>query len=195
MEPTLKHATAAVFGAAPGRSPARRKTNKGGTIRALAACTMLPALFFSGTAISAADPPDSVIELPAGVACEFPLRVEIRGGPQVQREFKDKNGNVVRTLSAGRGSALTFFNLTTNATLALKPNGSVTHVTNNPDGTSTWVTTGHNVLILFPTDVPPGPTTTLYVGRVTFTVDNVTGIFTLGKTSGQASDICAALSL
>jgi hypothetical protein len=115
--------------------------------------------------------------------------------PTGQRHRTPGGSNVVRTLSAGRGSALTFFNLSTNATLSLKPNGSVTHVTNNADGTSTWVTTGHNVLILFPTDVPPGPTTTLYVGRVTFTVDNVTAIFTLGKTSGQASDICAALSL
>jgi hypothetical protein len=48
------------------------------------------------------------------------------------------------------------------------------------------------VLILFPTDVPAGPSTTLYVGRVVFTV--VGDVFTLRSTSGTATDICAALS-
>jgi len=33
-----------------------------------------------------------------------------------------------------------------------------------------FITIGHNVLILFPSDVPAGPSTTLYVGRVVFTV-------------------------
>ena len=53
--------------------------------------------------------------------------------------------------------------------------------------------TGHNVLILFPSDVPAGPSTTLYVGRVVFTAD-VNGIFTLVSTSGTSTDLCAALS-
>src|SRR3989442_5085073 len=54
----------------------------------------------------------------------------------------------------------------TDVTLSLSSNGAVTNVTKNPDGSETVVTTGHNILILFPTDVPAGPTTTLYVGRV-----------------------------
>jgi hypothetical protein len=53
--------------------------------------------------------------------------------------------------------------------------------------------TGHNVLFLFPTDVPAGPSTTLYVGRVVFHVDTE-GVFTLQSTNGTATDICAALS-
>jgi hypothetical protein len=63
----------------------------------------------------------------------------------------------------------------------------------NADGSRTVTLTGHNLLILFPTDVPPGPSTTLYVGRVVFTVD-AGGVFTLESTSGRATDICAALS-
>ena len=145
----------------------------------------------SGSPATAAD--STTIELPAGLACDFGLSVEIRGGNQVMKEFVDKNGNVVRMLSAGKGSALSFTNLSTGATFSLKANGSVTHTTVNPDGSSTVATTGHNVIVLFPTDVPAGPSTTLYVGRVVFTVDS-SGVFTVQQVSGQTTDICAVLS-
>ena len=148
----------------------------------------------SGSLATAAEPPDQVIDLPAGLACDdFDLRVEIRGGNQVFKEFTDQNGNVVRTLSAGKGSALLFINLSTDATFALKANGSVTHTTLHPDGSSTVALTGHNVLVLFPTDVPAGPSTTLHEGRVVFTVDT-NAVFTLQQVSGKTTDICAALS-
>ncbi len=165
-------------------------------MRHVALLLTVAAVLGSGSPATAADPPDQVIDLPAGVACnDFDLRVEIRGGNQVFKTFTDKNGNVVRTLSAGKGSALLFINLSTDATFSLKANGSVTHTTVNPDGSSTVAATGHNVVILFPTDVPPGPSTTLYVGRFVFTVspppDNV---FTVQSFSGQTTDICDALS-
>jgi len=138
---------------------------------------------------------DFVMDLPAGLACEsFDLRIEGNTNPkQVYNEFYDKNGNLVRILSAGKGNSLLFTNLATNATLALAANGSVTQIVPNGDGSQTWMMMGHNVLILFPTDVPAGPSTTLYVGRVVFTVDT-SGIFTLQSNSGTAMDICAALS-
>jgi hypothetical protein len=132
--------------------------------------------------------------LPAGTACTFDLQIDGSGaGNQVYREFTDKSGNVVRTLTAGTGFGLTFTNLGTGATLSLKSNGAVTHVTKGPDGVDTWVSNGHNIIIMFPTDSPPGPSTTLYVGRVVYTVDsNFT--FTLLESSGRNTDICAALS-
>jgi hypothetical protein len=149
-----------------------------------------------GVAASAAaeEPPDSVLDLDAGVGCDFALHVEIRGGTQVFREFTDKNGQVVRILLAGKGSALLFENASdpTAPSLSLKANGSVAHITVNPDGSSTWTTTGHNVLILFPTDIPAGPSTTLQVGRLVFTVDS-TGVFTVRERSGKTTDICAQL--
>jgi hypothetical protein len=115
---------------------------------------------------------DFSFELPAGVACAgFYLRVDGVGGNQVMKIFTDKNGNPVRSLSAGKGTALTFTNLTTHASLSLKANGSVNHATFNPDGSMTLRTTGHNVLILLPTDVPAGPSTTLTVGQSVFTID------------------------
>lgn len=158
-----------------------------------AAILIVVAVLGAGRPSFADSPPDFVLVLPAGLACSFELRIEIRGGNQVNKEFSDKNGNVVRSLSAGKGSALTFTNTTTSATLSLKPNGAVAHGVFNPDGSQTWVVTGHNILIFFPTDVPAGPTTTLYVGRVVYTVDSV-GVWTLQEVNGQATDICAALA-
>ena len=130
---------------------------------------------------------------PAGQACAgFDLKIDQTGSAKAPKVFTDENGNPVRQLTAGKGFALRFTNQNTGATYSLKANGSVTKVTFNADGTQTFVTTGHNVLILFPTDIPAGPTTTVYVGRVVFNVAP-DGVFTLRSTSGTSTDICAAL--
>jgi hypothetical protein len=144
--------------------------------------------------ISAAETmPDVVID--QGVACsDFALGISSRGGNQVYREFLDRNNNVVRWLSAGKGSVLTFTNMTTGEELTIKTGGSVTHVTNNPDGSQTWTSTGHNVWILFPSDVPAGPSTTLYLGKVVFRIDPQTFFSELLVESAQKIDICAALA-
>ena len=88
---------------------------------------------------------------------------------------------------------MSFTNLTTGNTFSTKSNGAVAHITFNSDGSFTETDTGHNVLILFPTDVPAGPSSTLIVGRVVFTVDT-NGVFTVLDVSGKTIDICAALS-
>ena len=151
------------------------------------------AVLCSATQAEAAEP--TVIEIPAGVACaDFGVRVTIEGESLVTREFVDRDGNVVRVLAAGTGSALTFTNLTSGATFTTKSNGSVSRVVFNPDGTQTVTITGHNLLILFPSDVPAGPSSTLYAGRVAFTIDT-SEVFTVLQASGQATDICAALSI
>lgn len=90
------------------------------------------------------------------------------------------------------GSALTFTSLSSGAQLALRSNGAVASTRIGADGIQHVTLLGHNVVILFPSDVPAGPSTTLYVGRVTYTVDQA-GVFTLGSTSGTGLDICAAL--
>jgi hypothetical protein len=153
-----------------------------------------PAAALIGLAAPSTALAQDVLDLPAGLACEFGLQVTIDSSThRVNKEFYDKNGNLVRVLTAGKGDDLSFVNLDSGATLSLKGNGSVAHIAQNPDGTQTWRTTGHNVLILFPTDVPAGPSTTLYVGRVVFTVDT-SGVFALRSTNGKSMDICAALS-
>ena len=154
-------------------------------------------LFVAGLMLASASPvvhAADIIDLPAGLACAFDLRIEISSNPnRVSKVFNDKNGNIVRMFTAGKGDALSFTNLSTGATLALRPNGSVQQIRPLPGGSQEYTTTGHNVLILFPTDVPAGPSTTLYVGRLIFTVDS-SGVFTLGETSGRSTDLCAVLS-
>jgi hypothetical protein len=141
----------------------------------------------------AAAEPDFFFDLPAGVACAFDLHVEGTGDKRIMRSFTDRNGNPVRTLAAGKGFTLTFTNLSTGNSLTLPSSGSVQRTTVNSDGTSTVVSTGHNVLIFFPTDIPAGPSTTLYVGQVVYTVD-ASGVFTLQSTSGRTTDLCALLA-
>jgi len=66
--------------------------------------------------------------------------------------------------------------------------------TTHSDGTQTVSSTGHNGLILFPSDIPAGPTTTHYTGRIVYNVNLQTGVFTLVSTAGQERDICSELS-
>jgi hypothetical protein len=149
----------------------------------------------AGVHPSAADEPPPPQVLPAGLACEgFAVQLDAGADTRSTHTFTDANGNVVRTILAGTGSTVTLTNLSTGQALSLRGNGSVWSIVNNPDGTQTYTTMGHLVLILFPTDIPAGPSTTLYVGRVVFDVDPVTGVFTFKGNVGTATDLCAALS-
>jgi len=160
--------------------------------RRVGAAALLTAALSAAALPSQAAASDPLV-VPKGYACDFTLQVDSTpSGHAVKREFTDANGNTVRTLRAGKGDALTFTNIETGATLALRSNGSVARTTTNKDGSSTVVSTGHNVLIFFPSDVPPGPRTTLYIGRVTYTTDS-DGVFTFVSSSGQTRDICGEL--
>jgi hypothetical protein len=154
----------------------------GSSLRVVVACSVVATLALTNEARA-----DPTIYLP-GVACEFALQVDSIGGNSNTKVFR--NGNII---VAGTGGALTFTNIATGKTLSLASNGSTEQLRFNADGTPTVTLTGHTVLILFPTDRPPGPTTTLYVGRVVFTIDDG-GNFTVLSNSGQSTDICAALS-
>jgi hypothetical protein len=133
------------------------------------------------------------LTLEAGLACDFELHIEGTGDKRIMREFTDQNGNVVRLLSAGKGFDLTFTNTSTDESISFSSNGSVERTTINADGSATVQTTGHNVVIFFPTDVPAGPSTTLYEGRLVYTV-STDGVFTLQSSSGPTTDICALLA-
>jgi hypothetical protein len=160
-------------------------------IASLVALTAV-AVLCGATPAVAAEP--VVFDIPVGVACaDFGVRVTIAGEQLVTREFVDRDGNVVRIIAAGTGPALTLTNLSSGATFTTKSNGSVARTEFNTDGTRTVTITGHNLLILFPSDVPAGPSSTLYAGRVAFTID-ANEVFTVLQASGQATDICAALS-
>jgi hypothetical protein len=99
----------------------------------------------------------------------------------------------VQVLAAGTGSAIVFTNLDTGATFQTRSNGSVQRIIPNADGSFNIENMGNTVIILFDTDTPPGPSTTLYAGRVVIRVDNGS-VLTVLTTSGTATDICAAVS-
>jgi hypothetical protein len=140
------------------------------------------------------DPAAAVVtEFPAGIACTFPLTVDGVDNRKVH-DFTDANGNDV-LLFTGLAGPVSFTNTETEASLTLQAKGAMWRLVTTPDGlTTTFTATGHFVLVLFPTDVPAGPSTTYYVGRVVFSIDNLTGVFTLLETRGTATDLCAALS-
>jgi hypothetical protein len=163
------------------------------SVRVWATCWLATSALSGAMHASAQGIPDFTIDLPAGVACSgFDVRIEARGDLPAVRELPAKNG-AVRLISAGRGWALTVINLNSGASVNLRPNGSVSQVRLLPDGSQQWSAQGHNLVIWFPSDIPAGPWTRLYVGQLNYTVA-ADGIFTLGKTSGKVVDICAALS-
>lgn len=160
----------------------------------VAAATAALALGMGTSTALGAEDPDFTVTFPAGLACAgFGLRVEGWGGNQQFREFTDRDDNLVRSISAGTGSALTFTNLSSDASVSFRSNGSTTRTTFGSDGTTTIRMTGHNVLFMYPTDVPAGPSTTLYVGQVVFTADSDQN-YTLQSARGSSTDICAALA-
>ncbi len=130
--------------------------------------------------------------LPTTAACDFPIRIDATGSKVHSKEFTDAEGNPVRIIKAGKGATLTFTNLNTLISTTVDPSGSVERTVINPDGTSTVTLSGHNVLILFSTDSPAGPSTVQYTGRVVYTVDQ-NGNFTVESTSGRQRDICAEI--
>ena len=100
----------------------------------------------------------------------------------------------MRVPSTGTGAALTFSNETTGTSVSLRSNGAVQRATTTlADDSTLNVLSGHNVLFLVPTDVPAGPSTTLYTGQVVFSA-TPSGDFTVLGTHGTSRDLCAELT-
>jgi len=165
----------------------------------------LPALMLTSELPALASPPEPVdpiaIDLPADTACPgFALRLQQSEGSLHLKTFTDRNGNRVKAIQAGKGFLLTYTNIGPDSenpvpgkSVSIRSNGSVSKTTYNSDGTQTVSATGHNGLILFPTDVPAGPSTTQYVGRIVYTIA-ADQTFTLVSTTGQERNICAELA-
>jgi hypothetical protein len=170
------------------------------TNRLLPSATFLAALSLTiaQPAFAAAhdEEPAFTVDLDAGVACSFPLRLESSAGKVRTINFKTENGEPGRIISVKTGVVLTYTNLEPGGgSVSIKTSGSVTSAVPLGDGvTETRTATGHNGLILFPDDVPAGPTTTQYNGRIVYTFNTVTGFTEVIETSGKATDICAELS-
>ena len=167
------------------------------SLRLAPVIALLAALFVPASPAAALDFP---IQLPAGSGCAFNLELNGVGGKIQIKEFKDAEGNVVRHLEAGKGVLLTYTNYgmdpdvwVKGKSVTIRTDGSVASTRFNADGTQTVTATGHNGLILFPSDVPAGPSTIHYIGKLVYTID-ANGVFTLISSSGQQRDICKELS-
>ena len=161
-------------------------------IKSLSAAAAIATLTLTPMAPASAE--TTVTDYPAGIACNFPLRVEATGSPTVNdKTFEFPDGRV-RFLDAGKGSDLVFTNLDTGATYSLAGNGLANWIRVDAAGSARITVTGHTVVLYFPTDTPAGPETTLVVGREVIDVDLATFEFHRLSRTGKTTDICAALS-
>lgn len=162
--------------------------------RSLAASSLAVGALVASTQSAHAD---GAMTFLAGEACDFSLEWAWSGGNLTTKEFKDENGNPVRVLTAGKGTVNTYTNLGPGPgegeSISIRTDGSVAQTVFNRDGSYTVTATGHNGLILYPSDVPAGPSTVQYVGKIVYTV-GTNGVWTLVSTSGTAVDVCAALA-
>lgn len=136
---------------------------------------------------------ETYLELAAGVGCSFPLVIESRGTPNFSKEFLDKNGNVVRLMSAGSQVDYRLTNKDTGLQYVVNGRGAMQKTVPTGNGGSELSLQGHSIIIMFPSDVPAGPSTTSYEGRVVIAID-AQGNYTLRETSGRQADVCAKLS-
>jgi hypothetical protein len=156
------------------------------------ACTALSVTAIGSAGAAPLDPVD--VTFPAGLVCPFALHVEGTGGDQVVHELDRRNGDLT-TISTGTGQALTFTNVVTGQQLQLESRGSTKTTVTHPDGSMTVRLTGSNVLFLFPTDVPAGPSTTLHVGVLVYEDDGSANfVVDQRRTHSRTTDICAAVS-
>jgi hypothetical protein len=151
------------------------------------------ALLSMGNPAMAELPPSFTFKFAPGIACDFELQIEGWGGNRRVAEYKDENGNRVRLLEAGAGTALRFTKIANNQTFSTDSTGAVSQIRYNLNGSFTETDTGQSLLILYPTAQPTGPSTSLISGNIVFTVDS-RGIFSMQEIKGKTTDICAAFS-
>ena len=120
------------------------------------------------------------------------MRLESGGIPKEVVRGKDPKGNKF-VLLAGSAPGFTITNADDpNQSLTVRSTGAAVRVANNSDGSQTFVWSGHLLLILFPTDNPVGPSTTLIQGRTTFMQNGTETV--LQSINGIQTDLCAELA-
>lgn len=128
--------------------------------------------------------------IPAGVGCAgFAITVTIEVDDQRITTFFDQAGNPLRQTVTGR-LVLTVTNDSTGESRTYRIGGA-SHLSFGADGSLTITLTGNSLVVLFPNDVPPGPSTTQGSGRAVIRID---ALFTLVSRTGSVEDVCAALA-
>jgi hypothetical protein len=176
------------------------------------AATLLAAGLIAAASPAAAAPPHPTPAPPtrpdlklttvaAGEACDFELEVSGSGAKARIKTFK--NGSQI---ISGKGYLATYTNVDTEESLTFETNGGaertsapVKDPTAPKNGIVTVTATGSNGLILFASDASEvdgvdTPSAIQYTGRIVYTVNLDTGLFTLLSVSGKQRDLCAELS-
>lgn len=157
------------------------------------------ALLTASSAAVAAPPPIRSDLLPTDATAEqscidFGLRVT---GTDAKARVKTfKNG---KQIISGKGYLLTYTNLASKESITFETQGTAEIWSAPVDNVVTVTATGSNGLILFDTDKSEDPSVATpsaiqYTGRIVYTIDLTTGVFTLISASGQQRDLCAELS-
>lgn len=139
-------------------------------------------------------PADQHIDLDAGLACPgFALHIDLTNSQTHTKTFTTKGGVKVRTIEAGKGYDRTYINKTSGKRAFFPSKFFSADTTFNKRGLATVTSTGHFGIIMFPTDIPAGPSTTEYVGRVVYTA-TPTNDFHILSVRAKAIDVCAKLA-
>jgi hypothetical protein len=159
------------------------------------AAMVLSVLFSSGA--SASGKPSRAPRLlgaedfPAGLACGFEVASQTVTNNEFTTTFPaETNGDVVQLVTGS--VAQRFTNVATGKTLSATLSGPGTIVF-HPDGSVTARAEGPSVLILFPGDIPSGPSFVINYGQYVVNI-TASGQFIVQKQTGAQFDVCAALS-
>jgi hypothetical protein len=137
-------------------------------------------------------PPDATIPFPAGYACVFPLTLEQWDNKTQTRDFTDRQGNK-HSVSSGKGHDFRMTNTANGKSTTQKAQNFEQDIVTYSNGSQWYSTNGAILIIMFPTDVPAGPSTTYYYGETELYIA-VDGVGTLKPPRTYARDICAELS-
>ena len=167
------------------------------SIKRMAAVVASATLLGGMADAAAADNSHDVTFMAGEVCADFGVGLDFGDESRSLHEFTDATGTPVRAILAGRAGSVTLTRLNpdgtdTDITFTVKGKGSMWNIVYNSDGSQTITTNGNLVFFIFPTDVPPGPSSTLYIGQVKF-IQSGTVSHVLSHT-GTTTDLCAALS-
>jgi outer membrane lipoprotein-sorting protein len=162
-------------------------------LRALVSAALLAGLTISAPQVATAQ--DTLGPFPA---CKnFDVSFSSTSGNQAIRLERLKDG-VFFTITAGSGTIITFNAVDPKTkeilnSVTFDTKGSVTKTT-TINGLTTFQVTGFGTLLLFEGTDKDGPSTTVFNGKVTFTLDADGNQVGDVVNSGRTFDICAALS-
>jgi hypothetical protein len=131
--------------------------------------------------------------LPKGQACPgFDLHVVGTDG-QAQILTISRAGETVREIEGGMGWNLTYTNVQTGKSVFFPSDYYLRDTVTHKNGMRTVTNVGSFAIIMFPTDVPAGPSTTQYKGLVVYSA-TPTNDFTILRTKAASTDVCAMLA-